>query len=282
LGPWEKNPANPILADNGSWKCPGHGSIVADERGRYWLLYHAYSATNLIYTGREALLDEVVFGTNGWPSINNGNGPSVAAVSPFGVNQKHRKGFAEHLGAVTTPGWQWPQDDEPTIESALRTVSESSGFVLVSPTASTNDLLGAVFAKPTTSGDYVATTTVMLPSSRSGSMGGLAAIGDRANAAGVAVGGHLLLWRRDKGIQRILAETKTLGSGPIHLKLIATKGSQFSFQWSRDGKEWTSIGTPQTGEKFPPWDRSIRVGLTVGGVENASARFQDFQLQDGK
>ena len=38
LGPWEKNPANPILAGNNDWKCPGHGSIVADEKGRYWLL----------------------------------------------------------------------------------------------------------------------------------------------------------------------------------------------------------------------------------------------------
>jgi beta-xylosidase len=30
LGPWEKNPGNPILRGNEGWKCPGHGSIVAD------------------------------------------------------------------------------------------------------------------------------------------------------------------------------------------------------------------------------------------------------------
>src|SRR5215210_7619157 len=28
LGPWERNPANPILKANEHWKCPGHGSIV--------------------------------------------------------------------------------------------------------------------------------------------------------------------------------------------------------------------------------------------------------------
>ncbi len=35
-GPWQKNPSNPILAGNGDWKCPGHGSVVTDETGRYW------------------------------------------------------------------------------------------------------------------------------------------------------------------------------------------------------------------------------------------------------
>ena len=74
LGPWEKNPANPILTGNDDWKCPGHGSIVADERGRYWLLYHAYSARSSVYTGREAMLDEVMFGTNDWPTINEWQG----------------------------------------------------------------------------------------------------------------------------------------------------------------------------------------------------------------
>lgn len=29
LGPWEKNPANPILKGNKTWKCPGHGTVEA-------------------------------------------------------------------------------------------------------------------------------------------------------------------------------------------------------------------------------------------------------------
>ncbi|HKQ99033.1 MAG TPA: glycoside hydrolase family 43 protein, partial [Pyrinomonadaceae bacterium] len=42
LGPWEKNPANPILDENDAWQCPGHGSIVTTPEGRDFLLYHAY------------------------------------------------------------------------------------------------------------------------------------------------------------------------------------------------------------------------------------------------
>ena len=82
LGPWEKSPANPILAGNDAWRCPGHGSIVSDADGRYWLLYHAYAQNGFVATGREMLLDEVVFGADGWPTINGGKGPSARANAP--------------------------------------------------------------------------------------------------------------------------------------------------------------------------------------------------------
>ena len=39
LGRWEKHPANPILAANEMWQCPGHGSIVKTPAGRDYLLY---------------------------------------------------------------------------------------------------------------------------------------------------------------------------------------------------------------------------------------------------
>jgi beta-xylosidase len=82
LGPWEKAPSNPILAGNGAWRCPGHGSMVEDPDGRVWLLYHAYAQTGFVATGREMLLDEVVFAANGWPAINGGKGPTTRAPAP--------------------------------------------------------------------------------------------------------------------------------------------------------------------------------------------------------
>lgn len=77
LGPWEKCPANPILAANDDWRCPGHGSIVQDESGREWLLYHAYAAKPSAERGRQGLLDEIKWGADGWPVINGGHGPST-------------------------------------------------------------------------------------------------------------------------------------------------------------------------------------------------------------
>src|SRR5581483_8565906 len=43
LGPWEKNPANPIATENQEWTCPGHGTIAQGPDGSDYLLYHAYS-----------------------------------------------------------------------------------------------------------------------------------------------------------------------------------------------------------------------------------------------
>jgi xylan 1,4-beta-xylosidase len=75
LGPWEKNPANPILPANDAWKCPGHGSIVETPDHKFFLLYHAYKP-GAFNAGRQGMLDEVTFGRDGWPVINGGRGPS--------------------------------------------------------------------------------------------------------------------------------------------------------------------------------------------------------------
>jgi xylan 1,4-beta-xylosidase len=75
LGPWEKDPANPIIAANQHWKCPGHGSIVHTTDGRDVLVYHAYPANRPAKTGRELLLDTITWGSDGWPTVNGGHGP---------------------------------------------------------------------------------------------------------------------------------------------------------------------------------------------------------------
>lgn len=75
LGPWEKDPANPIIAANHHWKCPGHGSIVHTTDGRDVLVYHAYPANGSDSAGRESLLDTITWGADGWPTVNGGHGP---------------------------------------------------------------------------------------------------------------------------------------------------------------------------------------------------------------
>jgi beta-xylosidase len=244
------------------------------------VLYHAYSANNFIFTGREAMLDEVKFGTNGWPTINDGKGPSVISASPFGGVQTPAKVFEDHFRSSLTPGWQWPQNNEPSIEFIKRS---KGGIALGTKLAGKGDLLDAILARATTSGDYSATTVVSLSESKPGSMAGIAAIGDTANAAGLAAGsGKLVLWRRDKGQHQSISEAKAPESGLVHLKLVASKGSVFQFAFSKDGKQWTSIGDAQPGNSFPPWDRSIRAGLTVGGVENATGNFTEFRIINAK
>ena len=272
LGPWEKNPANPILPGNQQWKCPGHGSIVADEQGRYWLLYHAYAAQNFIFTGREAMLDEVQFGSDDWPSINGGNGPSATRPTPFGTGQKRAPSFHDDFRTLR-PGWQWFQDKEPSYKI------ESGWLVLSAKEAP--EMPGAVLARSTTTGDYAASVNLDSASLKPGEFAGIAAVGDAANSLGLVLRDHkLVLWRRDKGVLRQLAEVESPKGRQLGLRLIASKGDQFRFEASAEKGKWFSIGETQPGDRLPPWDRSIRLGLIAGGGEKVEARFDDFELVD--
>ena len=82
FGPWRRDPANPILRSNRRWRCPGHASPVSDGAGRLFLLYHAYPARGGPLAPRQALLDAVAWNAAGWPTLNDGRGPSTAARLP--------------------------------------------------------------------------------------------------------------------------------------------------------------------------------------------------------
>ena len=79
FGPWQRNPANPIVRSNATWLCPGHASPVDDGTGRLFLLYHAYRASDGPFAPRRALLDAVTWTADGWPQVNGGQGPSSSS-----------------------------------------------------------------------------------------------------------------------------------------------------------------------------------------------------------
>lgn len=269
LGPWEKNPANPILKGNEMWKCPGHGSIVADASGRDYLLYHAYQQ-NAPYIGRQALLAEVKWGANQWPTID--------AIVPSGLTLASRETPDHHTdhsfvddftSQRLRPGWQWPQANQPStrMEQARR------GWLALSPTNSrAHDVIGAVVARATTVGNYVATTAMNTRRMKQGTLAGLAAYGDNANALGIAVGGgKVIVWRREKNDHKTIAIANAPRSPLVHLRMTATDGRRFRFAVG-NGRNWKEVGD-ENGNILPPWDHAVRVALTSGGVDGAAAQF---------
>lgn len=277
LGPYEKYAKNPLVRTTDAWKCPGHGSIVTDQQGRNFLLYHAYNGKSFIFTGREAVLDEVAWNADDWPVLNGGKGVSVRAASPLGAAQMNEQSFLDHFeGAELRPGWQWPQGHRPT---ASLTAENGGVLSLVPSSADGNDLLGAVLAKPTMSGDYVATTAVLTSSVRSGAKAGLAAYGDRRHAIGISVSSDAItVWLRQDGKTKTLAKAPAINAPQVHLRLTAKQGYVLQFAASADGKTWTNIGKKIEGSFLTPWDRSIRVALFTGGAGEVPARFSYAQI----
>jgi xylan 1,4-beta-xylosidase len=121
LGPWERNPANPILAGNPRWQCPGHGSVVQAPDGRDFLLYHAYRSIGFQFVGRQGLLDAVAWTQDGWPTINDGQGPSENAAAPLALSPskgERNDVLDEFLGPRLRVGWQWPWNQPPDATSS--------------------------------------------------------------------------------------------------------------------------------------------------------------------
>jgi beta-xylosidase len=278
LGPWEKNPNNPILAGNDAWRCPGHGTVVEDERGRDWLMYHAYHPRDFVYVGREAMLDEVVWGQqDGWPTINAGRGPSAQATAPLGTSKTKdgERFFDDFLSSSLKPGWQWPQANVPDFRVA-------GGQLILSPTIEgANNPTAAVVARTTTTGDYVATTVVNVRGMKESALAGLAAYGDAENALGVSVDGKsaVYVWRREKNDYKQSFVFAKLFSQPVHIRMTVRDGYLYQFAVSGDGRTWQDVGKEMDGSYLPPWDRGVRVALVAGGARASVARFDSLRIE---
>jgi xylan 1,4-beta-xylosidase len=282
LGPWEKNPANPILAGNENWKCPGHGTVVTDTRGRDWLMYHAMHPKDFVYVGRQALLDEVKWGSNGWPTINDGKGPSARASAPINSRELNAeyKFFDDFLAPRIRPGWQWPQANEPVISID---VARKGWLLLAATDEQAADPIGAVVARSTTVGDYDATTVIETGRLNAGAMAGLAAYGDAENALGLSIqDGRVVLWRREKKEQRTIETQDAPSVASLYIRMRARDGHLYRFSISRDGRDWKNVGDEMDGQYLPPWDRGVRVALTAGGARGAMGRFGFLRIEPSR
>ena len=277
-GPWEKHASNPILRQNENWKCPGHGTVVTDKTGQDYFLYHAYATDGTVYTGRQGLLDRISWSQTQWPYFESA-APSISDSIPVNDNfltsinndQIHSEEFDTDSFSYT---WQWPVGPKPVYQIN----SNNDGLLRLQASP---DKIGTVVGKRTTEADYVATTAVnthMLPAQ---TRAGLSAIGDRENAVGIGISGKkIVLWVVKKGDEHILAQTDAPLESGLQFMLATSSGNQMKFAWSTDGTNWHYLNEKEAIDAsfLPPWDRGVRVGLTVKGPRNTKAAFDWFKM----
>ena len=106
-GPWENSPYNPILrtrSNDERWWSKGHGTLVEDSEGKWWMVYHAYE--NGFYTlGRQTLLEPIEWTADGWFRAA-GADPARPIAKPAGLAGPHGLAFSDDF---STPkmGVQW-------------------------------------------------------------------------------------------------------------------------------------------------------------------------------
>jgi beta-xylosidase len=266
FGPWEKYPKNPILEANRDWQCPGHGSIVETPDGRDFLLYHSYRKRRDTFgVGREAMLDQVVWGADGWPQVNGGAGPSSVAPAPLGLgpNAGASEFFDGFVSPALGPEWQWPMNQPPS----ARVEVERGGHLLLAPAVpkGADEYAGAIVARRTTSGDY--TATALVDARGTAGRAGLSAYGWRDGALGVSAGGgKIVVWRREGERVRRVAVAAAPASEVLYLRMTAEGGERYRFAFSANGRAWTEVGGAVDGAYI----EGARVALTAGA---GAARF---------
>lgn len=103
-GPWEDSPYNPLVhtySASEPWWSKGHGTLIDDADGNWWMIYHAYP--NGQYTlGRHTLIEPMRYTADGWFV------PDTARALPAGIVSHTATGSATNDDfSGTKPGLQW-------------------------------------------------------------------------------------------------------------------------------------------------------------------------------
>lgn len=68
MGPWENSPCNPVVhtySATDNWWSKGHGTLIDDVNGNWWIVYHAY-AKGYHTLGRQTLIEPIEWTADGW------------------------------------------------------------------------------------------------------------------------------------------------------------------------------------------------------------------------
>lgn len=87
LGPWEFSPHEPFIQTKSreeTWHSKGHGHLVDDVEGNWWIIYHAYEK-DYHNQGRKLLLEPIEWGEDGWPKAMDGLQCDQPIQKPAGV-----------------------------------------------------------------------------------------------------------------------------------------------------------------------------------------------------
>ena len=255
-GPWEKFAGNPILYGGGQWSCPGHGTMVTTPEGRDFYIYHAYQKTTNVYTGRQGMMDEIIWDVQaGWPSFRYGKIPSIQAVTPYaGTVQQPVSDFSDTFDAAN-PDIEWTWDvsqNKPSYQIA-------NGKLILT---GNNMPSGAFFGLRPRKDSYTLQAVV----ERGASPAGISIYGAKDRMIGLSqVGNRVELWQVEKDVASTLATNELPQSEIVTLFLEIRFGQYCRFGFiSQDGQK-QQTGTLIHVGNLPQWDRPPMVGIHARG-----------------
>ncbi len=255
-GPWEKYSGNPILVGDDHWRCPGHGTLVETPDRRYFYLYHAYNANTHVFTGREGMMDEIIWNpTTGWPSFRYGKTPSLQALTPYPGT------FQEIKTRFTAPAIPWIWDI-----SAPRPDFRISGETLVIENKTdTKTFLGF----RTAGGNYRLKARVEPGSTSSG----ICLYGSANHCTGLSLHGKQIeLWQITDGNYTVLASETVGTTEAISICANTQCGQYYQLGYLSPEGQFHKIGNNLDINGLVNWDRPPMIGIHVNGKGTSTFR----------
>ncbi|RYY62376.1 MAG: beta-xylosidase [Chitinophagaceae bacterium] len=111
LGPWENSPYNPIIRNanrNAKWASPGHGTLVDDIDGNWWMMLHGYEQAARTL-GRHSLLVPVAWTADGWFKVPDSVDLAKPLRKPPGRKVQGHMELSENFAGGKL-GVQWKVD----------------------------------------------------------------------------------------------------------------------------------------------------------------------------
>lgn len=271
FGPWEKYPKNPILTDNASWKCAGHGTVVKKD-GDWYMLYHAYHTAGDVYVGRQDVLEKLEWTPDGWPYFaNNARYDRTSETLDFTDRFN-----GEKLNVL----WQWG------VRQKIKYATGKGGLKLYA--SRENEHVGTLLVQQTKSTDYSVTADIDVRKSGKDVQAGVCIVGGSDNgfgaplaAAGITVsaGQGIEIWKTAFGRKEVVFRKKT-DAPSVSLRMNVSDGHILTFSCILPGGESEMLLTGYDVSGLVPWGMGFRYGIVAEGPESGYAVFREVRLKN--
>ena len=277
MGVYEPCPYNPIMRQTdpeaGIQRC-GHGKPVSTPDGRWYMVYLCGRNIDGKYSmlGRETALDEITWTPDGWPIVNNLQGPSVLAPKPLVDCIPAEASDTIFVPGVWPKGWMTPREPQ---EGAV-SVSEDGIRLLSSPAPLWSTDSRNLLLHRQESFRFKAELVLELPDLEPGQEAGLVCYYDENTYVSFMVGnteaGYSCTLTERIGTESILRESHSLDQ-PAHVYSFAVETDGLKRKFILCTPEGTECFTAELDNVYYLCDEGIKMGKRFTGAAFGAAAY---------
>lgn len=269
LGPWENSPYNPIVhtySANDAWWSKGHGTLIDDVNGNWWIVYHAY-ANGYHTLGRQTLIEPIEWTSDGWYRTKNTNPPITTKPGTTAI--KHGLELSDDFKSDSL-GLQWTFWKEYAPQAL--SIKQQSVFIVAKGSTPAN---ARVLLTTATDKNYE--TQVEVTTEPGNTAGLILYYNEQAFAGLVSDGSKFTIYKSANDSVTIPNKV-----GKHFFIKLHNRGNNVNMFVSKDGKAWTAvqenIDVSAMHHNNYRGFFALRIGLLSSG--KGRARFNQFRYKN--